>query len=755
MRRKRRDRITKDRANYIVNLSSHILTGPQRKVLSKGLNFVPSTEEAQTYDTGLRRLTRTLRLKHFFRNHDQEENPGKPPPFRRASTWQPPKASVEAEAYLEGLLDRLQEIETTPFVPNLTKCERIAVSELERNHNLVIKRADKGSCVVVEDRATYIADGLKHLQDESIYEQVSGDSTTPLVLAINTLAETLQRKGYFSKEMRDFIFTDDPTKIRTQQMYFLKKVHKGPHEVRPIVSASGGPTENLSALMDHYLQPLVTRTPSYTRDSAHLIAILEETKLPANTILVTLDVRALYPSIPQDEGIASSVRHLYGANSQASDVPFPPSVAEEILGVILKRNTFEFNSKMYRQIRGTAMGTKVAPSFANLFMTDLETAFLNTQPMKPASYWRYIDDIFLAWTGSREALEKFLTDFNAWHSTIHLTNEVSNSSVVFLDLILSKGTRFAERGILDFTIHFKTTNLFQYLQYSSSHPRATFRGIVKGEHTRILRACSDYKSYVVNSKLLARKFRARGYPRELIWSVQDDLPFSKRTEALKKKTTPTLERPPFIVAHSDQVPKKELRKALEPDCEEVPTPLLCFTKGKDLASRIVRARIRETTHPPKEAHTSPIRMAPIFEQHSSACGTPGCLCCAQMSRKYVIFGSDGQPHQTPSNTCCDTAGVVYLLQCRHCTRRHQYVGQTGRPLKARISGHRAAAKAKNMPVYVHIRKPSHTFTDLRITVLEKVAEPTKKKLLEREEWWIKALKTRIPVGLNSIYPQAE
>ena len=35
---------------------------------------------------------------------------------------------------------------------------------------------------------------------------------------------------------------------------------------------------------------------------------------------------------------------------------------------VLKNNLFEFNEKFYKQISGTAIGTKVAPSYACIFM---------------------------------------------------------------------------------------------------------------------------------------------------------------------------------------------------------------------------------------------------------------------------------------------------------------------------------------------------------------------------------------------------
>ena len=61
--------------------------------------------------------------------------------------------------------------------------------------------------------------------------------------------------------------------------------------------------------------------------------------------------------------------------------------------MVLKNNNFQFNNENYLQISGTAMGTRVAPSYANLFMTDLETKLLDKSMDKPRTWFRYIDDI--------------------------------------------------------------------------------------------------------------------------------------------------------------------------------------------------------------------------------------------------------------------------------------------------------------------------------------------------------------------------
>ena len=91
--------------------------------------------------------------------------------------------------------------------------------------------------------------------------------------------------------------------------------------------------------------------------------------------------------------------------------------------------------------------------------------------------------------------------------------------------------------------------------------------------------------------------------------------------------------------------------------------------------------------------------------------------------------------------------AVYLLKCSRC-QRSQYVGQTKRPLRERVAGHRAAFESKkNMPLYRHLHRSGHSFSNARFTILERVQNP--EDLLEREKHWIRKLQTVIPWGLNS------
>ena len=63
--------------------------------------------------------------------------------------------------------------------------------------------------------------------------------------------------------------------------------------------------------------------------------------------------------------------------------------------MILTMNNFVFNDKHFIQQHGTAMGTRMAPAFADLFMEEFERKALEGFVGKPFLWLRYIDDILV------------------------------------------------------------------------------------------------------------------------------------------------------------------------------------------------------------------------------------------------------------------------------------------------------------------------------------------------------------------------
>ena len=84
------------------------------------------------------------------------------------------------------------------------------------------------------------------------------------------------------------------------------------------------------------------------------------------------------------------------------------------------------------------MGTKMGPSYANLFVGYVENNFFsNYHGPKPHLYKRYIDDCVGATSSSREELNQFITSVNSFHPALKYTWEISENSLAFLDIKLS------------------------------------------------------------------------------------------------------------------------------------------------------------------------------------------------------------------------------------------------------------------------------------------------------------------------------
>ena len=110
--------------------------------------------------------------------------------------------------------------------------------------------------------------------------------------------------------------------------------------------------------------------PSYIKDSKHIIFLLSKLKLPSNITLVTIDVSSLYTTIPQDEGTEACLKLISENRTLKSNIPI--EALHILFNIVLKGNIFKFHNQIYNQLTGTAMGTKMAPSYANCFMHTLE-----------------------------------------------------------------------------------------------------------------------------------------------------------------------------------------------------------------------------------------------------------------------------------------------------------------------------------------------------------------------------------------------
>ena len=85
------------------------------------------------------------------------------------------------------------------------------------------------------------------------------------------------------------------------------------------------------------------------------------------------------------------------------------------------------------------MGTKLAPLYANIFMSKFEEKHAYTYDLQPKVWLRYIDDTFCIWQHGHTEVNKFTTHLNEVHETIKLTVGKSNTPINFLDTTVMMG----------------------------------------------------------------------------------------------------------------------------------------------------------------------------------------------------------------------------------------------------------------------------------------------------------------------------
>ena len=763
-----------DVEKLVVNLSSHPLTEPQLSVLSKGLNFCPTPGEPDLGVTkeDMDRFHRDLRRKAFglskrplpnneeiIDDSDTESDcevfPSEMPPFKhykfkQKSTWNPIGPRVlENFAFLNEEELRKQKV-FAPQNKNLSKERYKAIKDLACNKEIVIKPADKGGAIVILDKKDYLAEGYKQLSDPKVYKKLDKSKTIEFHHMIcKYLEHCYQVEREISKDT--FLYLSDFIP-KSARLYLLPKIHKKtrPPPGRPVISSNGCPTERISEFVDFFLKPYVCKTKSYIKDTNDFLLKLQSLgKIEGNSILFTLDVVSLYTNIPTEFGLKWISdfldQHRLHSKKPSNDMLI------KLLEYVLTCNEFTFNEEYFLQLYGTAIGTKVAPSYANLVVAIFELLYVYIYKIQPLCYHRFIDDIFGIWTDTLESLVTFVEYLNSKVDTLKFTLEYSTDRISFLDVMVNKNTD----GTIFTDLFRKDTDARNYLHYNSAHPISCKNGIPYGQFLRVRRICSTLSLFDKRAVEMAHSFLDRGYPQELVEAAMIKARRKCRSDLLTPREDPEtdnkMEGSVFLITTYNTcsnllgniVRKNAPLLTKNPkfrDFENLKIqPVYC--RPKNLKDSLVRASL------PSERASKTI---------SKTChNIVKCRYCPKMDKSGKIKSTVTlREYSTKININCQSSNLIYCITCNVCSK--QYVGQTGRRILDRFQGHFSGISRKDKTTLIndHFARQDHNgIQDLTIHVLDFIhANPTsdtgKRVRLKIESAWMSRLKTTFPDGLN-------
>ena len=733
----------------VVNQSNHVLSPDETTLLSRGLGFCPTAPQIDPLqlEKDLSQFNRRMRLKDHFSPTDpdvilsQEPDDYTPNPFKEKSTWTPKNCTPHLSVYHENVVKDIKKATTSKRKrDNLSSGERQALRQLRSNTNVVIKSADKGGAVVVMNRTDYVAKGESHLMDDSTYTLLKSD---PVKKHIKQIQKAISDTN-IDEETKQFLLSKPGT---TPYMYFLPKIHKPNTPYRPIISGTTCPTVQISKLIDTYLRPIVAEQDSYLQDTTSFINFINEINtehvpLPSNSMLVSADVSALYTNIPHADGLRACQIEL----DKRTNCNPPTSHLIRLLELVLKLNHFEFNGKFYLQIEGTAMGSPVAPSYANTFMGNLETQMLDNAQQRPLCWKRYIDDIFFIWTGDESELQEFQNHIDSFHPTIKFTFEQSVNQVPFLDVLVE-----LDKNRIKTQLYSKPTDAHLYLLPTSSHPHHIFKSIPYSQTLRIRRVCSDEEVADTHLQHLKDQLITRGYPNDTVSEAIQRGKSVERSTLLQYKQKSAMKRVPLVLTYDSRlnqvsntirshIPTLHSNERLKHIFPE--PPIVAFRRNRNLKDLLVSAKL------PPVKNNEEIEEPGFFQCKSKKCSV----------RNNITMGKKFSSSITKENfpitdhIDCKMSWLIYLITCSKCSM--QYVGKTTTSLYTRFANHKTdikyygTDKGKKLPIGKHFNMTGHSFADFTIMGIELLKKRDERIILKRESFWIRKLHTLIPEGIN-------
>jgi hypothetical protein len=348
---------------------------------------------------------------------------------------------------------RTQTAKAISNVTTITNKQQTILNELNQKPCTYLQ-SDKGGRMTILDEQDYIDRMTKKITDGP-YRKLRKDPLPDLIKKTNKILNECKH-----------LLGDDIKKLRQTNPILPRlkgqpKIHKPGKEMREIFTAQNCPTQLIGKWLIEQFQKMPNQPKTFSiKNTNELLENLKTSEpLQEDEILVSFDIKALYPSIPVKEALNKAQDWLLQQPHPKAHV----NMYMKLLKLCMEECYFVFQGEFYKQLGGAPAGLSPSGWIAEIFLSPIETQ-LNEKGLLPRSYNRYVDDSI--GIIKKQNLEETIKIFNSQHKNLQYTYEIEkDGKLPFLDVIISRD------DFKTVQIYRKPTDTMRIIPSTSNHTR--------------------------------------------------------------------------------------------------------------------------------------------------------------------------------------------------------------------------------------------------------------------------------------------
>lgn len=459
------------------------------------------------------------------------------------------------DAYKPQLISELVTLRTSnPHRKLLPKINRTI--KFMTDNKLIIGPADKNMGLTIMDSNWYQNQMHDLLSERKNYLPDPNFDITEALRYGKRIARLFEEDLYEELiaifEHMETLLVKDKNYFKVPTMYLLPKIHKTPIGVRPIVPSYPWFTHTASEFVDGQLRDVLRDFPQELPDTPTLIRKLEELELHPDYdyFLHTYDVINMYGNI-------SMYDSKYFINRYFQGDPREKHIFNvmELAYWVNTNCIISDGNNIYRQVKGLAMGTPMAPSYARLYACCVENGnmvmgtpinqvylnidddthdqldFLGSEKFD-LQIFRYIDDGLALFAVPRYIRDDYPPEvtsdlFGYFDEALHKIYANVND----INITIDHGKYGREVNMLDLTVSIVTENSIQrfdirpfdkpmnkhlYTNPDTYYPKKYIFNWINGENQRLIRNSSCASYHKVAKENFIQFLINRDYPERVI-----------------------------------------------------------------------------------------------------------------------------------------------------------------------------------------------------------------------------------------------